>query len=482
MSKLSRRDVMRGGVAAAGLFATGGLLAGEASGSGLGKAGRLLSQARLAAVRMPDTLPHPALPAGTDTLPQIEHILVLMMENHSYDNYLGMLGRTRGKTPRGDGFTVNGNFQPTNSNPYANGKPQVAFHMPTTCQLDGKPDQEWTASHEQYAGGANSGFVTSPSGPVAMGYWDGSDLPFYYSLASLFPVADRWFSSLLGQTAPNRRFLVAATSAGMVDDAPLGALAAPNGTIFDRLDHHGISWRDYYHTTSNPTVAVWPKDAAATSPNVVSVDAFFTDCATGNLPSFALIDPDFGTGSEEDPQDVATGEAFAAQVINALTESPSWSKTLLVWTYDEHGGYYDHVPPPAAVAPDAIAPVLPAGAKPYDGFARYGFRVPTAVISPYAKRNYVSHVVYDHTSVLAMVERKWNLPALTKRDANAKDLLDFLSFKSPGFVEPPLLAKPALTPETCETSGPGVIPPAGSRGAGAAPTAGWSATRPVGAR
>jgi phospholipase C len=482
MSKLSRRDVLRGGVAAAGLLATGGLFAGEASGSGLEGSARLRSLSRLGAVRMPDSLPHPALPAGTDTLPQIEHILVLMMENHSYDNYLGMLGRARGKTPRGDGFTVNGQFQPTNSSPYANGKRQVAFHMPTTCQLDGKPSQEWTASHEQYAGGANSGFVKSPSGPVAMGYWDASDLPFYYSLASTFPIADRWFCSLLGQTIPNRRFLLAATSAGMVDDLPFTALAAPNGTIFDRLDHYGISWRDYYHTTSNPTAGVWPKDTAASSPNVVSVDAFFTDCATGGLPSFAIIDPHFGTQSEEDPQDVATGEAFAAQVINALMESPSWSKTLLVWTYDEHGGYYDHVPPPAAIAPDAIAPVVPAGAKPYDGFARYGFRVPAAVVSPYAKRNYVSHVVYDHTSVLAMVERKWNLPALTKRDANAHDLLDFLSLKSPGFVEPPLLARPALTPAACETTGPGIIPPPGSIEAGAAPGAAPRAIRMAGAR
>ncbi len=276
-------------------------------------------------------------------------------------------------------------------------------------------------------------------------------------------MGDRWFCSVLGQTYPNRRYLVAATSVGMVDDV-MSQLSTPppNGTIFDRLDQYGISWRDYYHLTTQPTTGVFDTDPSNASPNVVPIDEFFADAASGNLPGFAIIDPDFDSQSEENPQDVAHGEAFVAQVVDAVMQSPAWGSTLLVWTYDEHGGYYDHVPPPAAIAPDNIAPILPSGELAYNGFAQYGFRVPSVVISPYAKRDYVSSVVYDHTSILAMVERKWNLPALTLRDANANDLADFLDLTAPSFPEPPVLALPATFPQACETTGPGTIPPAGS--------------------
>jgi phospholipase C len=137
--------------------------------------------------------------------------------------------------------------------------------------------------------------------------------------------------------------------------------------------------------------------------------------------------------------------------------------------YDEHGGYYDYIPPPAAIPPDSIPPIVQPGESAYDGFAGYGFRVPAVVVSPYAKRGHVSHVVYDHTSVLAMVERKWNLPALTYRDANANDLTDFLdpgalAAKKPTYPKLPPLAKPGNTAAAlaCSASGAGTIPPPGS--------------------
>lgn len=248
-----------------------------------------------------------------------------------------------------------------------------------------------------------------------MGYWDGRLLPFYYSLASTFPLCDRWFCSLLGQTYPNRRYMTAATSAGMVDDVDAQLPATPaNGTIFDRLDHFGISWRDYYHPTSLPTVDVWLDDPSARSSNVVPVHQFFADAAAGTLPGFSIVDPDFDHGSEEDPQDITVGEAFSAQVVDAVLHGPAWSTTVLVWTYDEHGGYYDHVPPPPALAPDAIAPLAPAGARgerAYDGFRRYGFRVPAVVVCPFAKAGHVSHVIHDHTSILAMVSPCGSLAA-----------------------------------------------------------------------
>ncbi len=474
MNELSRRDLLRGGVGLAAFAAGSRLVAGKYLLAREPSKPSAKRESRRRPLRQPDSLPFPDLPAGTDTMPRIEHILVLMMENHSYDNYLGMLGggpggRGRRRRPRGDGFTLGRGGLPTATNPYADGTLQHAFHMPTTCQTGFHPSQEWQSSHEQYDGGRMDGFVTSPSGPVAMGYWTGDDLPFYYSLASTFPVGDRWFCSLLGQTDPNRRYLLAATSAGMVnDDVSELSTPAPNGTIFDRLEQYGIPWRDYFHTSSSPTTGVFLSDPANQSPNVVSIDAFFTDAAAGTLPGFAIIDPQYDTGSEENPQDIAVGEAFAAQVVNAVMSSPAWPRTLLVWTYDEHGGYYDHVPPPPAIAPDSIAPIVPSGESSYDGFQRYGFRVPSVVVSPFARPNWVTSVVHDHTSILAMVERKWNLPALTYRDANAADLRDFLDLGRPGFPEPPTLAKPALEPEGCEITGSGVVPPPGSFGPGPA--------------
>ena len=409
--------------------------------------------------------PFPGRPEGTDTLPQIDHILVLMMENHTYDNYLGMLGRGRGEQLRGDGFTLGSDGRPAAANPYPDGKVQHAFRMPTTCQLSGKPSQEWEQAHTQFNNGRNDGFVKSDSGPVAMGYWTGEDLPWAYSLAATFPVADRWFAPVFGQTQPNRRYLLAATSVGMVDDVlPENLVPAPEGTIFDRLDAHQIPWRNY-HSSFPPTSYLFPGNAVEGHASVVPIAQFFADAKTGQLPGFAIIDPDFGHSSEENPQNIVHGEVFAASVVQAVMDSPAWPQTLLVWTFDEGGGYYDHVPPPPAIPPDDIPPLqLPW----YDGFARHGFRVPAVVISPWSRANHVTSVVHDHTSILAMVERKWNLPAMTHRDAAAADLSDFLDLGKPAFAEPPSLATPLAGPAqlACEKSGPGQIPPPGSVAAG----------------
>ncbi len=136
-------------------------------------------------------------------------------------------------------------------------------------------------------------------------------------------------------------------------------------------------------------------------------------------------------GDEEDPQDMSYGEYWAYQTVKAVLESPAWPRTLLIYTYDEHGGYYDHVPPPAAIAPDSIPPELGPDDVP-GGYDIYGPRVPGIVASPYSKPNGVTNVVHDHTSVLATIEAKWNLPALTYRDANAKTVADFLDLGKRG--------------------------------------------------
>jgi phospholipase C len=238
----------------------------------------------------------------------------------------------------------------------------------------------------------------------------------------------------------------------------------PNGTIFDRLGEHGISWKNYYSTV--PQVGLFLPVLLSNLSKVVKIDQYFRDAAAGALPAVSFVDPHFTLGSEENPQDIQLGEAFAARVINAAIHGPGWPKTLLVWLYDEHGGYFDHVPPPPAPRPDDVAPTL-RSLDPPGGYDRYGFRVPAVIVSPYARRDYVSHVVHDHTSILKLVETKWNLPALTYRDANADDLLDCVDLVSPpAFLSPPPLPLPANSSgvSTCATTGPGPIPPTGGVG------------------
>lgn len=503
VSRLSRRSLLAGG---AGLAfsgaAIGGLVPRTAWAGVRPRAPRAdptltASQREALAVlgrstlRQPNTLPFPNLPAGTDTMPGIEHIVVLMLENHSYDNFLGMLGRGRGQVPHGDGFTLGPDGKPTATNPRPDGRIQRSFHLPTTCQLPSQPSNEWAASHSCFDNGAMDGFVTSPispasttrNGPVAMGYWDESDLPFTYALASAFAVADRWFSSTLAQTDPQRRFLIAGTALGMTDDigaspgnaVPDATLAAPpNGTIFSRLSDAGISWIDYvesYPTGATPNVFPVPDSALLQEGHMKPIGAFFTDAAQGTLPSFSFLDPDFNTQSQENPQNIVVGEAYLEQVVRALGASPKWSKTMFILTWDEHGGYHDHVPPPVALAPDAVPPTVQPGESTYDGYARYGFRVPGIVVSPYAKPHHVSSIVYDHTSMLATVERKFNLAALTLRDANANDLFDTIDFGALAAGTPTFSVLPRLPPSgqttaslACSRTGPGTIPPPDSIG------------------
>jgi phospholipase C len=442
---------------------------------------------------------------GSDRLPQIEHIVVLMMENHSYDNYLGCL------TGRGDGFSFGADGSPSETNLNTAGQAIRLRHGSTTKQSPGVPTQSWHASHIQYANGTNDGFVRSVEqtlpgldASVPMTYWTEEDLPFYASLARTFPLATRWFSSCLGPTFPNRRFLIAGTAHGLIDDLPFGMADYPEaGTVFDLLTAHGISWVNYHHLSPlhlnlkavlrargveffrvigaalstvfpqllpyvqsklQATATLYPLGLLSTINHLESIDEFFVAARSGKLPSVSIVDPDFGTCSEENPQDIHGGEGFAAKVINAVLGGKAWSKTLLVWLYDEHGGYYDHVPPPAAADPDGVpardamervlllrpfrnttwGKEIAAADEGPTSFDHLGFRVPAVIVSPYARPDHLCTETYDHTSVLKLIEEKWNLPALTHRDAEAKSpITEALDFESqPSFLTPPVLAAP----------------------------------------
>jgi phospholipase C len=454
--RLSRRGLL--GITAAGAagLALGGLGGGDGPvGAQSRSYGRrtpgLLAAARQAGVRQPGSLPNPLAKAGTDQIPEIEHVVVVMMENHSFDNMLGMLGR-------GEGFPLGADGRPTAALPNGQGELVHAFHMPSDCQTSGVSNS-WNTGHRSYDNGTNRGFVEASTGET-MGYFLGSDVPFIWGLARTFPLADRWFCSVLGQTIPNRRYLISGTSLGLISDAyPLEL--PPNGTIFDQFNDHGITWKEYY--SDLPTIGVYVPLLAKPgyTENMARMAQFYEDAAAGTLPQFCYVEPNYSFQSEENPQDVQFGDQYLAAVVNAVLTGPKWSKTLLIWTFDEWGGWYDHVPPPAAIPPDDVPPDLPPGSVP-GTFARYGFRVPAGVVSPYARRDYVSHTVYDHTSVLKTVETKWNLPALTRRDANASDVLEMIDLKSaPGFLVPPALPAPANPVESyrCLITGPGQIPP-----------------------
>jgi phospholipase C len=384
--------------------------------------------------------PFPDLPVGYDSLPRVDHLVYLMMENHSFDNYFGMLGR-------GDGFTLGAGGLPVNAQPTWKGGTVTAYHAPSTCTAHYDIGQDWVRSHLAWDQGRLDGFLAETDATDAVAYFTGDDIPFYYSLARTFPVCDRYFCSVMGQTDPNRRFMIAATSVGEVNDTSvsglLGTPPTPNGTIFDLLNAHGIGWKDYFVDLPTST-GLFPTVAENNVDKLAPIAEFFTDCALGTLPAVSYVDPDGWLASEENPQDIQTGELFASLVIDAVLRGAAWDKTLLLLTWDEHGGYYDHVPPVPMVAPDAIGPAVPAGQTFGDAFTWSGFRVPAMVVSPWARADYVSHVVHDHTSFLRLIETKWNLPALTARDANASTLLDCVDFSRPAFADPPTLAAAAL--------------------------------------
>lgn len=372
----------------------------------------------------------------------IENVVIIMQENRSFDDYFGHLpghGQDDVDVPQGDV-----------SNPDPSGAPIAWYKETQYCVAD--TDHGWVASHAQWNNGMMDGFATSnvttddPTGHRALGYYEQTDLPFYYELASTFAISDRYFCSLLGPTYPNRFYFYGGTSYGIVT-TDLSILAPPNSPqLLKSLTEKGISWKIY--KTNLASIWLYPDWGLdmAQAPNIVDVSQFAVDAAAGALPSVALVEGAFSGKAWEEtdehpPANPQVGQHWVYEQLQALVKSPQWPKSALFITYDEHGGLYDHVSPPPACVPDDTPPAL---SPELGGFDRLGFRVPAFVVSPYAKRHFVSHEVHSHTSILRFIQAKFELPAFTKRDANSDDMLDFFDFDSPPNVDVPDFAEPPV--------------------------------------
>jgi len=361
-----------------------------------------------------------------------DRIIMVMLENRSFDHYFGTM-------PGVDGIPAGA------SNPRGDGTDVAAFHTDEYCIED--VTHSWNGSHRQYNGGLNDGFVTTnnPGGERAMGYLDETDLPFYRDLYGRFAMSDHHFCSVLGPTWVNRFYYMSGTSFGRIhnDPPPDERLTEEPWIVFQQLDAAGIDWR-VYQSDVPFVLGGYPRYSGRHLRQIKPLDQFYAALSDGSLPEVTYVDPSFFQGvdqtDEHPPADPQFGQAFIRELVQAVFASPLWPRIALVVTYDEHGGFYDHVPPPEACPPGDHPPDLAPGDQPGD-YDRLGFRVPLVVVSPYARAGYVSDRVTDLTSVLRLVQARFLLPALTGRDANAWPLLDMFDFESPPFMTPPDLAE-----------------------------------------
>ena len=355
----------------------------------------------------PATAGRPA--AITRTLPDpassgIDHIVVLCMENRSFDHILGWLPGANGR-------------QAGLSYPDRNGALKPTYHL-GTFQGCGHPDPDhsYSGARAEYHDGACDGWLTV-NDEFSIGYYRQADLPFLGHAAPAWTACDNYYAATLGPTFPNRIYLHSAQTDRIDDSVSLTSLP----TIWDSLARAGVSRKYYY--TDLPFLGLWGLKYVGISH---TYDTFLRDATSGNLPAVSYVEPSLfletidGLSKDDHPHgDIRNGEATMNGGYRAVTQSPNWSRTVLIITFDEWGGFYDHVPPTAA--PDTN-PAL-TGLR--------GFRVPTLVISPYAQRGAVAHATYDHTSVLKLIEWRFGLPALTPRDAAARNLAEVLDFGAP---------------------------------------------------
>ncbi len=378
----------------------------------------------------------------------IDHVVVVMMENRSFDHFLGWL-------PGADGRQAGLTYAD------AAGARHATYRLRDFqgCAHP-DPDHSYEGGRVQYAGGKCDGWLRAgASDEYAIGYYAAEDLAFYGNAAPYWTVCDRYFAATMAETYPNRMYLHAAQTDRLHNSE--GPTIATLPTVWDRLAGAGRRGRYYYSDV--PYLALWGDRYLGISHHY---SQFLADCATGSLPDVAFVDPRFldeGSGSSGDDHphaDIRVGQQFLDEVYRAVTGSPNWSRTVLVITYDEWGGFFDHVAP--TTAPDANPTT-----------ALRGFRVPCLVISPRARRRSVAHRVYDHTSILRMIEWRWDLAPLTPRDAAARNLAEVLDLSSAPNLHAPRWPVPRALPLGC-LPGPAADFEEWKQLASVATSSGWS--------
>jgi phospholipase C len=376
-----------------------------------------------------------SLPAPQDS--GIEHVVVVMMENRSFDHILGWL-------PGADGEQAG--LQYLDSFGLAHSTYELAPDFTGCPHSD--PDHSYDGGRTEYDGGRMDGFLRAGSNDVySIGYYGEEDLPFHSALARSYTTLDHWFCSILSSTFPNRLFLHSANTDRLSNTLDLTSLP----TIWDRLAASGIS-RTYYFSNV-PVLAFWGTKYLGIS---APYEQFLADASRGTLPSVAFVDPkftllDLDTANDNHPHtDVRRGDAFLAQTFQALATGPDWASTVFIVTYDEWGGFFEHVPPPRAVRP--------AGDPDTDlvnGEVLLGFRVPAVIASPFSlgdpAQPTIQQSVFDHTSVLKLIEWRWGLQPLTARDASPDigNLALALNFANPNVTVPELPSPSAPSPQPC---------------------------------
>ena len=402
-SDLSRRELL---IRGAGIAGTAGAV------TLLGQSGI----ARAASAIAGSTLPPPHKSG-------IEHVVVLMMENRSFDHFLGWL-------PGADGIQSGLQYFDRD------GVAHSTAHL-TEFQGCGHPDPDHSieGGYQQWNHGACDGFLKGRNDDYSIGYYTADDLPFYGPAAQYWTVCDHYHAALMAETYPNRFYMHAAQTDRLHNGQ--GSFPATMPAIWDRLADAGISHSYYYSDV--PFTALW---GSKYLPISHKFDTFLSDCANGTLPSVSFIDPKFidegsGTSGDDHPHaDIRVGQYFLNQAYEAITTSPNWEKTVFIINYDEWGGFFEHVPPPMA--------------RDTNPFCRLrGFRVPAFVISPLARRQHVAKRTYDHTSILKMIEWRWGLKHLTLRDRTARNIAETLDFTSPPNLEAPSWDVPPAVGEPC---------------------------------
>ncbi|MGH9007398.1 MAG: phospholipase C, partial [Acidimicrobiales bacterium] len=458
--RISRRRFLAGGLGAAGA----GLI--EAVGSS--PAGAAKTKA-----------------AGSD-LGAVEHVVFLMQENRSFDHYFGTYRGVNGFDHKSDSFTQAwpvGRSGATTLLPF-----NLASATAQLCSGNSAiPTHDWAPQHASFGAGDNANFVSVHSapqydgivnGPLVMGYFTRKQLAFYYALADAYTICDNYFCSVLGPTHPNRLYFMSGTldpsgahggpilkTAGLSDGDLVGTLTWD--TMPEVLDDKGVSWKMYQppgtavgngtavglalgfnvmlyfkQYMSDPSSALYQKSFLPTWP-----DDFAHDIKHDTLPAVSWVMPPIAY-SEHPNSSPASGEWMSHQVLKALQSNPKvWAKTVLVITYDENGGFFDHVVPPTPPAGTpgefVSASPLPSDAGGVDGPIGLGFRVPTIVASPFSAGGWVDSTPFDHTSALRLLEERFEVkaPNLTAwRRKTVGDMTSTLGFSSPSDSRPSLPA------------------------------------------